>query len=233
LAERTPTPQQQPAQQQTTQQTALPGPALRLVQLYKTHQKRIFLGLAIVIAAGLAVWGYSLYRQRVEGQAWAAYESILLGLDAKWNPSDEASRNKIIGQLEELVKSHAGTEAALHSHLELGWLLYRAKNYQAASEHYRAALGQLKPDDPLQPVLAQALGECAEAQGQYDQAAEWYRQTAASPQLKTSGLWNLARVYELAGRKEEARQTYQQLLQEKPDAEHVSQVYDRLIRLGK
>ncbi len=198
------------------------------------HQKHLIIALVAVAVVAAAVWGYFEYQFRIEAKAWAAYEKVLLSVNAAKESKSEAQRKaEVSAALEQLVAERPGTNAARQAHLDLAGLNALEARYDKAIEHYLSFLKGLRPQDPLRPMVAEALGQCFEAKGQLNEAAAWYRKVAADPDLTALSLWNLGRVQELAGQKDEAKKTYQKLLNEHPQSTYTSLVHDRLRALSQ
>lgn len=199
------------------------------------YQNHILIVILIVAAIWAGVWGWSKYRQRVEGLAWGAYEQIVLANSAPPQATEAEkaqARGRMIQGLTQLIDERGQTKGASQAHLKLGAIMSEEGDFEGAASHYQTFLDGLRPDDPLRPIVAEALGRCFEALGQYNLAAEWYRRVAAAADLADLGLWDLGRVLELSGQKEEAIKTYLQLTARHPDSAYASLVHDRLFELG-
>ena len=198
------------------------------------YQNHIFIGILIVAAVWAGVWGWSKYTHRVESLAWAAYEEIIMANSpppqATEGQKAQAS-DRMIQDLNQLIAERTRTKGALQAHLKLASLISEQGDFEAAIAHYQTFLDGLRADDPLRPIVAEALGRCFEALGRYDLAAEWYRRVATAPNLADLGLWDLARVMELSGQRDEAIKTYLQLTAQHPGSAYASLVHDRLFEL--
>jgi len=130
------------------------------------------------------------------------------------------------------------------SHLRLGLMLLRAADFTKAEEHFRQAIaagqaeanyylgtlllyldkpeeaeGYLKAVPDGAPVLAAALcgqGRIALGQGEWEKAAELFRQARAEDATSITASLLLAMALRRAARKEEARHELEDILQEDP-----------------
>ncbi|MBW2617920.1 MAG: tetratricopeptide repeat protein [Deltaproteobacteria bacterium] len=206
----------------------------RAYDYFNRYQNHILIGVLIVAAVWAGVWGWSKYRQRVESLAWTAYEEIIMANSlppqATEVQKDRAS-GRMIQDLNQLIAERTRTKGALQAHLKLASLISEQGDFEAAIAHYQTFLDGLRADDPLRPIVAEALGRCFEASGQYDLAAEWYRRVATAPNLADLGLWDLGRVMELSGQRDEAIKTYLQLTAQHPQSAYASLVNNRLFEL--
>jgi len=208
---------------------------MKVIGFIYQHKNYFYIALAVVVAAGLVIWGLTYYRGKVEAGAWAAYESIM---DQPPAQSEDAAqikeaKEKTQADLIALIGERSGTKAALQAHLELAGMAAQESDYPRAIEHYEIFLKGLPAHDPIRPATAQAIGQVYEAMGDLAKAAEWYHRVAESAELADLGLWDLGRVQELAGQKEEARKTFQRLLNQHPNSIYASVVQQRLLNLDQ
>jgi tetratricopeptide (TPR) repeat protein len=184
---------------------------LRLLQYLKDYWKWVAAGLAVVFM-GLATWGIMAQMQarRVE-QAGAAMAKITQQLS---NPQDAAGALKALDQI---LKDYPGTPTALEASIFRAHLLYQMQKYGEAAKAYEALLqGPLSSWDPL---IAESLSYCYEAQGDYRKTAQTLEpvvERAARP-LQNEMYRRLALVLEKAGEPKAAAQYWGKLLDKVPD----------------
>ncbi|MBW1712689.1 MAG: tetratricopeptide repeat protein [Deltaproteobacteria bacterium] len=198
----------------------------RVYGFYDQHQKQFLAGLAGLVVAAAAVWGWIAFQNHLQAKAWDEYEAVLAEFSSKTGGQDQALK-----ALSDIIDRHPGTKAGDQARLEMAALAAHEGDFELAVKYYLAFWDSLKPDDPLRPAVADALGHCFEAQGKFDEAAQWYATVTKNPRLADLGLWNLARVQELSGQRQLAAETYRRLLTEHPDSVYVSLANDRLIDL--
>jgi predicted negative regulator of RcsB-dependent stress response len=193
------------------------------------NRRTQFLGLvAAVVVIGLAVWGWNAFQSYREGQAWLDYEAVLAKISKE---SPEQAKEQAVNDLKELIQRRSGSKAADQARLKLAALAVDREDFEEAIKQYLAFRESLERDDPLRPAVADALGHCFESAGKLEESAQWYTTVSLNERLADLGLWNLGRVQELAGKKDEARATYQKLLDKHPNSVYSSPVYDRLVEL--
>jgi len=193
------------------------------------HRQTQFLGfVAAVVVIGLAVWGWNVFQGYREAQAWGDYEAVLAKISQE---SPEQAREVAVKDLNGLIERRSGSKAADQARLELAALAAARDDFEEAIKHYLAFRESLERDDPLRPAVADALGHCFEAAGKLEEAAQWYTTVSLNERLADLGLWNLGRVQELAGKKDESKATYQKLLDQHPNSVYSSPAYDRLVEL--
>ena len=200
----------------------------KVYQLYLDHQTGFLVAVAGVVAIGLAVWGWTAFQSYREAQAWLDYETVLVKISQE--PPEQA-QEQAVTELQGLLQRRPGSKAADQARLELAALAVERDDFEGAIQYYLAFRESLERDDPMRPAVADALGHCFESAGKLEEAAQWYTTVSLNESLADLGLWNLGRVQEMAGKEEEARATYQKLLDNHPQSAYSSRAYDRLVGL--
>lgn len=183
----------------------------QLVKQGERYWKWLASGAGLVILA-LAVWMVAAHmqaRKEERGEAALAAKRPQQG-----QPQAAAQSLK---DLEEIVREYPGTGAAREAQLFRAHLLYQEKKYKEAAQAYEAVQGSFPA---LTPLVTGALSYCYEAQGDYRRAAEVLKplvEKSAGGQ-KSELMWRLARLWEAAGDRNEARRYYQLLVESPPDA---------------
>jgi len=188
--------------------------------------------LAVLVLGG-AAWFWHASEQ---SRAMAAYAAVMVRVAAAEGPQATAeARAAAARDLEAILARYPSAAAALQTAYQLGNVRYGAGQYTAARAAYevvlsRGATGTLR-------TLAQAgRGYTWEAERDWAKAMDAYRAALATLGPKDfyyeALLVDLARTQELAGRKDEAVETYRQILKELPQARRGEEVRARLMRLG-
>lgn len=207
----------------------------KVAQLFKKYEKQTYALLIAIALVWAGIWGWSQYQLMQEKAAWQAYESArgrFATLDTSTPEKKAQYRTQAVTALNQVIAEHPKTGAADQAHLEIGAILADQGKFKEAADHYRIFLNSLPKNDPMRRVTAQALGQCYEGQGDMAAAEEWYSQLAAWPETADLGLWNLARVQALSGKKEQAKANYNKLLAEHPQSRFAAQVQARLLDLN-
>jgi len=188
--------------------------------------------LAVLLLGGAAWFWYAAEQRR----AMAAYADVMVRVAAAEGPQATAeARAAAARDLEAILARYPSAAAAPQTAYQLGNVRYGAGQYAAARAAYevvlaRGATGTLR-------TLAQAgRGYTWEAERDWAKAMDAYRAALATLGPKDfyyeALLVDLARTQELAGRKDEAVETYRRILKELPQARRGEEVRARLMRLG-
>ena len=184
---------------------------LRFLQYLKDYWQWFAAGL-VVLLIGLAGWGIivQLQARRAE-KAGAAM--------AKLNPllSNPKSADAALKGLDQILKEYPGTPSALEAAIFRAHLLYQTRKYAEAAKAYEALLhGPLSGWDP---IIADSLSYCYEAQGEFRKAAQTLQTVVdnAPRPLQNEMYRRLAMLFEEAGAPKEAAQYWQKLLDQVPD----------------
>jgi lipopolysaccharide biosynthesis regulator YciM len=184
---------------------------LWLLDYLKDYWKWIAAVLAVVIIS-LGTWGITTQlRAHRAGQAEAAMAKITPELS---NPQAAGTALKALDQL---LKDYPGTPTALVAAIFRAHLLYQTQKYGDAAKAYEALLQDHLPG--WDPVIAESLSYCYEAQGDYRKAAQALQPVVekATRPLQNEMYRRLAMLLEQAGEWKEAAQYWQKLLDKVPD----------------
>lgn len=206
---------------------------LKFFSWMEENMKPLLIGAGVVIAAVVAGWGIRGYLQLQKdrgaaelAEAMAAFSAPVVK-GAATRPSDPfsptfataAERGKAAA--ERLGKAAQGTGASgkVARYLR-GIALLESGDPAAAVGELRRAGQELKDDPTLGPVSRAALAGALDLAGQKEEAVTLWRELARndSGYPRDLALEGLARVQESAGRREEARQSYREILDVYPNS---------------
>ncbi len=198
----------------------------RLIEFGQRHLILIIIALAAVLIAG-AVWGY-LQKRQVMRQEKAAE---LFQAAASQQKGDNPTLPK---ELQTIIQDYPETGGALQARLLLANLLFQERKYQEAAAAFEA-LGALAPE--LATLVAENLSYCYEAQKDYQKAATVLEPLVAQAALpyRQELMWRQALLWEKAGDASKALAVYQKMLQDKPPANFVPYLQEkiRMLSAGK
>ena len=115
---------------------------------------------------------------------------------------------------EDLARNYRGTEAGAQGMLMLANRHYNRGNYPEAQRLYQSVLDTSGDRELLQFAAWNGLAACLEAQGQFKQAGDKYREYASDhgkQQQAALALTSAARCYGLAGDLENQKQALEQI----------------------
>ena len=186
-----------------------------------------------VILLGAAIWYWQASRERQAAATYAA--ATTLARSSRGPQATPESRALAARQLEAALQTYPSTSMAAQGAYELGNLRYADQQYAAARSAYEIALARAS-SATLRVLARLGIAYTWEAERQFPKAVDAFQGLLAG--LKpTDGfyeeaLMNLARVQELAGRKDAAVETYRRILKELPRSRRVEDIKTRLASLG-
>ena len=197
---------------------------------------RLLAGLAVgaILIAALGAAGL-LWSASQQQRAAAAYADVLGRLaSAPGQPPPEA-RAAAQRELEAALASYPSGALAGQAAYTLGNLRYGDRDYPRARAAYEVALARAG-SKTIRTLAQVGVGYTWEAERNLPRAIEAYQAGLAG--LKAADfqyedlLVDLARVQEVAGRRDEAIQTYRRVLRDVPRGLRVDDVLTRLASLG-
>lgn len=197
--------------------------------------RTILVAVGVVVAVGLvagAGWFWIASQQR---RSLTVYADAMTRAQASQGPEVSPElKAAAIRDLEAALQEYPSAADAPRAAYQLGNLKYSIQQYSPARASYEIAL--VKGGTDTVRTLAEAgIGYTWEAEKNYGKAAQTYE--AALARLKPAEfmheelLLDLARVQELAGRKDDAVRTYRRVL-ENPKARRTDEVKTKLARMG-
>ena len=204
---------------------------------YVQHDARTIYSVVIVLACVLALVGvgYLYFSEKrkeavaLEREAVETYYQAILS-DTANNTVNEPKCKAAIDKFKRLIDEHGGTPQSQRAGLYLADAYYQLKKYTQAQEAYKAYLEKYKPQGIFRYTVLNSLGQIEETQGKYNQALEYYKQSAegASIALQAQAKLEIGRCYERLAKTEMARQTYQEALKLLPDKPTYRQLIGRI-----
>jgi predicted negative regulator of RcsB-dependent stress response len=184
---------------------------LRLLQYLKDYWKWVTAGL-VVVFLGVAAWGVmaQLQARRVE-QAGAAMARITPLL------SKPETAGEALKALDQIIKDYPGAPTAREAAALRAHLLYQTGKYEDAAKAYEALRSGAAAS--WNPLIAESLSYCYEAQGDFRKAAKALQPEAdkASAPLQNEIYRRLAMLLEKSGEMQEAAQYWRKLVDKPPD----------------
>ena len=191
--------------------------------------------LILVVVAGLAGAGFAWHSSQ-EAKARAAYaEAMEMVQRAQAPDAPPAARDRAIAALEAVVAAHGRSSVMPQAAYHLGNLRYAAGQYAQARGAYEVAIAK-GATGTIRLMSALGIAYTWEAEKDYAKAQATLQAALADRNPKDflfeELLVNLARVQELAGNRDAARETYQRLLKDVPDSRRADDVRSRIASLS-
>lgn len=189
------------------------------------HKKRVLTGAIILVLAAVFGYAYTAHVKKVQEQSWAAYYNAQLAVMN--NPTD-------VSPLDGVQVQFPNTQAAQYAQLLKGDLLYAAENYAQAADAYEPLTRA--QNDILRTDATLSLGAVRQALKDYEGSIQlltnFIEKNPTSFALPQAYL-TLAMSEELAGKKQEAIETYQQILANYTKSYFGTMAKDKLAVLNK
>jgi tetratricopeptide (TPR) repeat protein len=196
----------------------------------------IALGALALVAALLVIAGVWYWRSVQEQRAASAYATALARLGpARSQDATPEVRATAARELEAALQAHPSASMAAQAAFELAGLRYADRQYAQARGAYEVALARASAPT-LRTLARVGIAYTWEAERDHPRAIEALNRTVAELKpgdfLYAETLTDLGRVQELAGRKDDAVQTYRRLLKDLPAWRRADEVRARLAALG-
>ncbi len=204
------------------------------VKSVSLHGREVFYIIAIVIVVGSIAFAWYFYEQKQQqssqyllGQALEKYSSPVAQQPDPNVPkpaydfkTDSEKYTSALKDFEEVIRKHGNTPAADVARYMVGVCSFYLKDFAKAEEHFKQS-GRVSDKNILFFQSRTALADLYSKTGKSDQAVALIREASerSNPLIpKEYLLLQLAEVYEKAGKKTEARETYQKIVDQNKDS---------------
>lgn len=189
-------------------------------------------GLLLLLGLGFGAWSWYSAAQARGLQEIA--EAGILAQEALAPQATAAQREAAIRKLEEVIARYPSNRPVSEAAYHLGNLRYQGKAYEAARGAYTLALAK-GPGSTLAGLCRLGIGYTWEAERKYGEALGAYQDAltrlGTTDFLYEETLMSLGRAEELAGKLDQARETYRRILRELPTTRRADDIRGRLASL--
>jgi tetratricopeptide (TPR) repeat protein len=193
----------------------------RTYQFAVEHKVQIQWAAICVAALIVIILGISLYFRHLNQKALAAYNMAYkdLASDSSSQASAE-SIQKSTQELDRLIRKYGWTKVATLAIPELAYLKFGQGKYDEAISLYKTYLEKVKAGSIYRSMAYFGLAACYEAKGEYQSAIDYLNKIIESDTafLKEEAMFSLGRMYELSGRRELAKETFQKFVSQFPQS---------------
>lgn len=187
----------------------------------------------LLIVAGGGGWYWHLSAQRKAAEGYAAALARAHTARATQAPPD--ARAAAVRDLEAVLQTHPSHPMAAQTAYELASLRHADRQHAAARSAYEVALAR-GAGGTLRTLARLGIAYAWEAERNLPKAAESLETLVTDLKPREAffeeALLDLARIQELAGRKDDAVRTYRRVLKEVAQTRHAEEVRLRLASLG-
>jgi tetratricopeptide (TPR) repeat protein len=215
----------------------------RLTEMALSHRKHLLLMAGLLIMVGAIVVGVFWYQ--IKQEQWAAaleFEAAsyyhqpvtTLSEEEGAQPLREENLRKAIDQYREVVTRYPRTKSAALSQYYLGNSYLELGDHEQAIAAYQAFIRQYSHSSSLVNLVRQRLAYAYLGQGDLEAAKRAFEDVIALEGAlnKDQALYELGRLYEGEGKKEEAIQRYQAIVDNQPGTIFTAEARVRLRDLG-
>ena len=193
----------------------------RTYQFVVEYRKQIQWGVICVAAIIVIILGISLYFRHLNTKALAAYNIAYKNLVS--DTSSQATVESIqrsTEELDRLIREYGWTKMATLAIPQLAYLKFGQGKYDEAISLYETYLEKLKTDSIYRSMAYFGLAACFEAKGDYQSAIRYLNKIIENDTtfLKEEAMFSLGRMYDLSGRRELSKDTFQKFISQFPQS---------------
>lgn len=220
----------------------------RAYQWMQHNWRWLAVGAGAVILAILAAQLYNWHQAKQEGQASALFVEAKKILEAPVSADDELAKEEstpgkyasekeklqaALEKMRQVTEKHPSVKTALLARYYQGEILRRLGEYDKAQEAFEQFLKEAGNSSDFSAFALEGIAFCLEAKGNSAAARENYRRMTQPPfnTQPDRGLYHLARLAQKQGKADEARKTYQEILEKYPQTAFRAEIENRLALL--
>ncbi len=216
------------ANKQQENQDFLTSGLIKFGSFCKRRKQAVLTALGVLVVAAVLGGAYQAHTKRVQENSWADYYTAQIALVT-------AGQEQAFYLVDTLNKKYPGSDAAQYAQLLKADMLYAQENYAQAADIYKDLHANAKNKE-VAVVADLSLGAAYQAMKKYQDSIdvmqhfiEKHPTSYALPQA----YFTLAMSQELAGKKEEALETYKLILENYTKSYWGSFAQDKINELKK
>jgi len=185
-----------PSQRTLLDELQLPPRVASFIREQADTLKKLVIAFVVIVSAW-SFWGWYSEKQQNDSTALLA-EAML--------QSDSTARQELLARV---VDEYSSSDAALWSRMTLAQQHQKAGDYGAAIGAYNEIVDDVARDNPLYPLVIQAMAVTYEIHGSSQEALANYAALRDMPGFAATGYLGEARIHEKMGQLDEARDSYE------------------------
>ena len=207
----------------------------------KEHTKLAWtiVGLVLILGAGIgATWFYQEQQKNraasLEYQGLQYYRQQAPDDDKGAAPSKEENYKKAVEQYQKILQEYPRTPSASIAQFYLGNTYMELKDFDSAVSSYRVFLEKNPKNDILAGITYQRLGYAYLAKNSPEDARQAFEsvERLAGALNRDQAAYELGRIHEALGKKDEAIKHYQEIVNRYPDSLFLADAQKRLNVMG-
>jgi len=224
--------------------------ARRAREGYEGRKRETTALIALVVVVGAAAIGWVAWRERVQGKAHALLADAVIVQDARIGPppapgqpeqgmrfaTERERAEAALGKLKTAADAYPSTDAGLYARYQEGATLMVLGRPSEAVAAYKQVVDRDSSSGIYGQMARLGLAEAQVRSGQFDPAIKTFQELSQRKDgpLPVDGiLMQLGRTYVEAGKRVEAQQTFNRLVEEFPDSPFSSDARKALDTLKK
>jgi TolA-binding protein len=209
--------------------------ARRARDSYETRKRETTALIALVVVVGAAAIGWVAWRERTQGKAHALLAEAIVVQDARIGPppapgtpeqglrfaTERERAEAALTKLKTAADAYPSTDAGLYARYQEGATLMVLGRPADAATAYKEVVDRSSSNGIYGQMARLGLAEAQARSGQYDPAIKTFQELSQRKDgpLPVDGiLMQLGRTYVEAGKRVEAQQTFNRLVEEFPDS---------------
>jgi tetratricopeptide (TPR) repeat protein len=220
--------------------------ALQAHRVVEDRQREVSVAIIAVLVIAAIGGGYAIWRGRVQSRAHALLAEALAVQEAKINvlgspsaaggyPNERARLQAAVAKFKAAADAYPSTDTCIFARYREAATQAELGNSAAAVPGYEEVIRR-SGDDIYGQMARLGLAEVHARSGQFDQAINIFKELAQRKDgpLPVDGiLMQLGRTYREAGKRADAQQTFNRLVQEYPESPFMSDAKRELDSLNK
>ena len=199
----------------------------------RSNKKKVYTIVSAVFFTAFITVAVFVYMDNYSVKHYAEYELILENY--RQNPLDETVKTKTINDLKELKENTYFGFVPKASSYVLGNIFFEDKNYEAAFTHLNYYVEKTSAKDILHPIALNKAAVALEESGKNEQALSYlleYSEKAKDSVMMDQVLYNIGRLYVIAGDKLRAGEYFNRLIDTYPDSIFSERAKERLLLMS-
>lgn len=205
------------------------------------HAKLLWmlLGILLVVVGSVGAYWYYQQQKEIQAQVFASqaeqyYHQQVPAIQGIAPPSKEENYKKAIELYQKVIRDYPDTDSAAVARYSLGNAYLELKDFDSAISAYRAFLEQGSKNDALKGLTYQRLGYAYLSKNSPQEAVQAFESVIPIPGAlnKDQAYYELGRLNERLGGREEAIKNYQEIAKRYPNSMFLSDAQARLNAMG-
>ncbi len=188
------------------------------------YERQIMIGLVAVIVLLIAYAGIRYHSEKVGNKAFVLLNQGMSKYAAAVKADGpEKGRESVEADFNEILEKYSGTVAGKIARVNFANICYTAGDYEKAITLYQEALGYYDKKHDFRNMILSGLGYSFEGKKDFRKSITYFEMIASGDNvvMKDEALYNMGRLYEQMGEKENSQNAYKRLISEYKDSMYI------------